>query len=85
MQQPLSFETLLDLVEGRLSEAEAAEVEALLAEDEQAQALVAWLQRFQQASEQVVLAEPPATLRHALEEQFRERQEAQTQPDPLPA
>ncbi|HSM55175.1 MAG TPA: hypothetical protein VK879_03390 [Candidatus Sulfomarinibacteraceae bacterium] len=85
MRQELSFETLLDLAEGRLSEAEAAEVAALAAEDDRAQALLAWLQNFRRVSEQVVLAEPPAALRHSLEDQFRARQEAQEQADPLPA
>lgn len=85
MKQELAFETLLDLVEGRLGEAEATEVTTLLREDEKARALVAWLQRFQQESEHTVLAEPPAALRQSLQEQFRARQQEQPQSEPLPA
>jgi hypothetical protein len=66
-----SFEQLIDWFEGRLSEEEAQLVAAqVAAADEATQADVAWLRRFYQASQSIVLAEPPAAVSKWLERRF---------------
>ena len=66
-----SFEQLIDWFEGRLSEEEARLVAAQVeAAGEAVQADVAWLRRFHQASQTIVLAEPPAAVSERLERRF---------------
>jgi anti-sigma factor RsiW len=69
----LSFEQLLDWVDGRLSERDAEEVaRQVAAADADTQRLVAWLRAFRQASATTVLARPPAELRRQLRQRFKE-------------
>lgn len=68
----ISFETLVDWVEGRLAPGEAARVEAWVAEaDTAVQADVAWLRRFHRLSQEITLATPPDWVRRRLRRRFQ--------------
>lgn len=73
-QEQFSFEQLLDLVEGRLSEEEAARltdrISAQAAENEPLQESLDWLEAFQRMSRDIVLASPPSGVRHQLNRRF---------------
>jgi hypothetical protein len=78
-QSKLSFEQLVDWVEGRLPAAEADAV-ALQVEqaDAEVQAQVMWLRAFTTLHKAILLAAPPAEVRRALQERFAD----QHQPSP---
>lgn len=65
------FTRLLDWVEGRLDEAESREVEALLAEDENARETVEWIREFRRVGRSGTLEEPPSQVRAELRSMFR--------------
>jgi len=71
-QTPIPFETLADLVEGHLSESEAAEVRKRLADaDPRTQADLAWLQALAAFGQAMPLEAPPQRVREALRTHFR--------------
>lgn len=70
MQQQISFETLVDWVEGRLPESEAQAVAAQVTTDAYLQADVAWLRTFQRAAQHLVFEAPPPELRATLRRRF---------------
>jgi hypothetical protein len=77
----VSFEQLLDWVEGRLPPAEAnAVVTKVGVSDPQMQAQVRWLRSFLQLADAVVLAAPPAFVRAALTKRFVDSAKARQQP-----
>jgi hypothetical protein len=77
----LTFERLVDWVEGRLPDAEAAAVaRQVQTADAEVQAQVAWLRAFSTLQKQLVLATPPATVRATLTEQFAAYARAQRTP-----
>lgn len=86
MNRNLTFETLLDWVEGRLAQPQVAHATAELAHDEAAQEIVEWIRLFEQVSEELVLVEPPASVHHDLEQLFPAMAEAEeTARQPIPA
>jgi len=70
MKNKLSFEKLVDWVEGRLSAPEAEEVGAQIATDAALQAEVAWIRTFHQAADQTVFEAPPPEVRATLSRHF---------------
>ena len=67
----LRFARLVDWVEGRLTEEEAAAIARELERaDEATRADVAWLRAFLQVSENIVLASPPPKVREELLQRF---------------
>ncbi len=67
----LSFQRLLDWVEGRLPEAEAAQVTRQVARaDPSTRELVAWLRAFQKLRHAVILETPPPEVREILRQRF---------------
>lgn len=70
MEQPISFETLVDWVEGRLAHTDAQAVAALVSADPRLQAEVDWLHTFQQTAQQLVLEAPPPEVRAQLRQRF---------------
>lgn len=73
MSEPkeISFERLVDWVEGRLPEEEARAVtEQLERADEETRARAEWLRAFSRASEQTILAAPPREVREELSRRF---------------
>ena len=67
----IQFSELLDWLESRLSDEEARAItERLQNADEATQADLAWLRAFQQATQTVKLASPPATVRAELKRRF---------------
>jgi anti-sigma-K factor RskA len=82
----ISFETLLDWVEGRLSSEEAARVARAVIEGHAAtQATADWLRAFQEVSSEIVLVAPPQTLRRDLQRRFAAHHEARRDPQPAPS
>ncbi len=72
MSELISFERLVDWIEGRLSPQEAAEVAAIVANadaDAETQDTVAWLRTFNRVSQQTTLL-PPERLRERLVAHF---------------
>jgi hypothetical protein len=70
-EKRVNFASLVDWMEGRLSEREAMAVEeALAAADEETLADVAWLRKFFEATDNVLIESPPRRVRHALVEAF---------------
>ncbi|MDX1665334.1 MAG: hypothetical protein R3272_16190 [Candidatus Promineifilaceae bacterium] len=70
----LTFERLLDWLEGQLTEEDAAAVEReVAAAGPEVHDVLAWLRRFQQVSEGVVLGTPPPSIREELKRRFRTR------------
>ena len=70
-EKRVNFASLVDWMEGRLSEREAMAVEEVLAAaDEETLADVAWLRKFFEASDNVLIESPPRRVRHALVEAF---------------
>jgi anti-sigma factor RsiW len=69
--EQISFEQLLDWVDGRLSPEEVAALARALAEGRAPAADARWLQAFQEARSKVVLGSPGADLHAALVAQFR--------------
>ena len=78
MAKKPSFEQLVDLQEGRLLEAEATRIRALLNDDRQAD--LAWLAQFNQWCQQVQLDAPPQRVRDNLRAQFAHKFADQPQP-----
>ncbi len=71
-QTRIPFETLADLVDGRLSESEAAEVRRQLSDaDSRTQENVAWLQALASFRRTMPLEAPPEQVREALRAHFR--------------
>jgi len=72
LQKRISFETLADLVDGCLSENEAAEVRRQLADaDPHTQEDLAWLQALASFREAMPFEAPPDRVRQALRAHFR--------------
>lgn len=70
-EKRVNFASLVDWMEGRLSEREARAVEeALATADEDTLADVAWLRKFFEAADNVPIESPPRRVRHALVEAF---------------
>ena len=83
-RERIDFETLADLAEGRLPEAEARAVERrLAAADEATRADAAWLRAFARAAGEVVIEDPPAGHRAALSEAFEAYAEGRRRPGAL--
>lgn len=67
----LTFARLVDWLENRLTEAEAAGIAAqVAAADEETRAVIAWLQTFAEISATTVLASPPAQVHELLAQRF---------------
>lgn len=80
-QEPLTFEYLLDWLEGRLSKEETAvTARRVAAASPEVQATVAWLRQFLQASQNVILDTPPETVRHNLQERFEQYAQSRRPP-----
>ncbi len=80
-QKRIPFETLADLVDGRLSESEAAEVRRRLFDaDPLTQADLAWLQALTAFRRAMPLEAPPERVREALRNYFRRWAEERRQP-----
>jgi hypothetical protein len=80
-QKRIHFETLADLVDGRLSENEAAEVRRQLADaDPHTQADLAWLQALASFRGAMPLEAPPDRVREALRAHFRRWAEERRRP-----
>ncbi len=78
----LSFQRLLDWIEGRLSPEESAQVAQQVTQaDQEIQDLVAWLQAFQKLRQAVVLDRPPQEVREALRHRFQEHCQEQRGPN----
>lgn len=79
----LTFERLLDWVEGRLSEQDAGQVAAQVAQaDDETRATVAWLRDFQAVSARVTLSDPPANVRETMLRRFREHEQVKERQQP---
>ena len=79
----MTFERLLDWIEGRLPEEEAAAISRLVSEaGASAQDTVAWIRAFTGFSENTVLAEPPGDLRERLEHTFERYHEEEDRLEP---
>ncbi len=77
----LNFERLVDWVDGRLSEEEAAAVEKQVATaDETARANIAWLRAFARASKAAPLASPPPEVHAELIRRFEAHARERRQP-----
>lgn len=71
-KEAISFALLVDWVEGRLPEDEAAQVSRALQDAGRAtQTTVAWLRAFREMSEEIEVAAPPPVLRRELSELFQ--------------
>lgn len=69
--ESLTFEQLLDWIDGRLPAAEAADVAAQVARaGDDVQAVVAWLRSFDAARRDLLLLAPPPAVRRVLDERF---------------
>jgi len=80
-QTRIPFETLADLVDGCLSESEAAEVRRQLADaDPPTQADLAWLQALASFRRPMPLEAPPERVRQALRAHFRRWAEGRRRP-----
>lgn len=66
----VTFSKLVDWIENRLPAAEAAQVEATVAQDANAQETVAWLRRFNSASQSVQIGRPSQAVRDTLRARF---------------
>lgn len=67
----LTFARLVDWLENRLTEAEAASIAAQVAvADEETRAVIVWLQTFAEISATTVLASPPAQVHELLVQRF---------------
>ncbi len=77
----LNFERLVNWLDGRLSEEEAAAVEKQVATaDETARANIAWLRAFAKASDATTLASPPPEVRAELVRRFEAHVRERRQP-----
>jgi anti-sigma factor RsiW len=73
MNATIPFAQLVDWIEGRLSAEEAARISELAATaDAATKANIDWLNRFQETSRQIVIAEPPARVHTHLVDQFKQ-------------
>lgn len=80
-QTRIPFETLADLVDGRLSESEATEIRRQLANtDQRTRANLAWLQALASFRKAMPLEAPPERVRQALRAHFRRWAEERRQP-----
>ena len=66
----VNWEQLIEWLEGYLSEDEAAILAAQLTADDAAQQDETWLRQFYQASDSLVLADPPTAVTDRLEQRF---------------
>lgn len=69
----VTFQSLTDWVEGRLSEEEARAVEERVATDDEARARAEWLRAFVRASKETQLSAPPPEVRDLLSRGFASR------------
>jgi hypothetical protein len=77
----LTFERLLDWVEGRLAPAEAQDIAQQVANaGEEIQAQVQWLAAYAKLGDQIVLMAPPPTVRAGLVQRFADYAQAKQQP-----
>jgi len=82
LQIRIPFETLADLVDGRLPESEAAELRRRLTDaDSRSRADLAWLQALASFRRAMSLESPPERVREALRAHFRRWAEGRHQPD----
>lgn len=80
-QTQLTFMTLLDWLEGRLTEAEATRVAAkLAASDAETQSELAWLRALLSVGGDVTLQAPPERIRQELLRRFRAQDTTHVQP-----
>ena len=83
-QTRIPFETLADLVDGRLPESEAAELRRRLADaDARTRADLAWLQALASFRRAMPLEAPPEPVREALRAHFRRWAEGRRRPGPF--
>ena len=83
-QTRIPFETLTDLVDGRLPESEAAELRRRLTDaDSRTQADLAWLQALASFRRAIPLEAPSERVREALRAHFRRWAEGRHRPDPF--
>lgn len=77
----IEFARLLDWLEGKLPDEEAQEISRQMEDaDEESRVNLAWLQRFQQARQNIQLDRPPALVRAALQERFQAFSESRQEP-----
>ncbi len=67
-QENISFEKLIDLVEGRLNKIDAQRLQTLIADDPAASNVHEWITNFVSIAQQSTLQSPPAATRSALED-----------------
>lgn len=79
-ERDLTFERMLDWVEGRLSGAEAAAVAEVLAGDPDRRATVDWIRTFLRVTDAPAAADPPAHVRETLLRRFEDRLRAVRRP-----
>lgn len=77
----ISFERLVDWVEGRLTAEEARAVEEWVAADHATRERVAWLRAFARVNEEVVLEAPPQEVRDESIRRFDSYAESRSTPD----
>ncbi len=76
--QPPSFEELLDWIEGRLDESDAAAMEARVeVADEETRRTAAWIEHFMDQSRAMSLPTPPPIVRQRLRQVFKSHSESQ--------
>lgn len=81
--EPLTFERLLDWLEGRLSSTESQAItDRVAAADETIQADVAWLRAFLHLGDTIVWEAPPPTVHTALVQHFVEQHKANQSAEP---
>ena len=80
-EKELTFDLLLDWMEGRLSPEEAATIaRRVRSADRETKNVISWLQMFERIADDVVLASPPDTVRETLLARFSERSAGRGQP-----
>ncbi|MEZ4677630.1 MAG: hypothetical protein R2932_25785 [Caldilineaceae bacterium] len=77
-EQSVTFEQLVDWVEGKLDATDAALVAAAVAANPELQTTIDWLEQFSSVRQQVTLADPPSTVQRALMARFVERHQPTT-------
>jgi hypothetical protein len=80
MGERMTEERVLDWLEGRLPEAEAAEVSRRVEDDERLVEQVRWMRAFLRASERIELSAPPREVRQELSRRFADFSEGRRQP-----
>lgn len=83
-KEAISFALLVDWIEGRLPEDEAAQVSrAVQGAGSATQTTVAWLRAFQEMSEEIEAVAPPPALRRELSDLFQKEGQAVPEPQAL--